>query len=142
MKFFKTWWPFLAVVGAWVWLLLLFASCTTTRFVEVEKVLHDTTYVTKQQRDSVWLHDSVLVREKGDTLWVEKWHTKYVERLRTDTVYRSRVDSVPVPYPVEKLVERNLTAWQRWKMGLGLVFLGLIGAGGSYGIYRLRKLLI
>lgn len=98
---------------------VLLASCTTTKLIEVERVKTDTTYVTKQQRDSIWLHDSVLIKEKGDTLWVERWHTKYVERTRTDTLIRHRTDSVPVPYPVEKLIEKKLSWWQQLRLSVG-----------------------
>ena len=38
--------------------LSLLSSCTTTKYIEVEKVRTDTTYITKWQKDSVWLHDS------------------------------------------------------------------------------------
>ena len=137
-KFFKTFWPFLAMVGAWLCLTFLLASCKTREFVEVERILRDTTYITKEVRDSVFLHDSVSVTERGDTVFVERWHTKYRERLRTDTVYRSRTDTVPKPYPVEKLVERQLSWWQRLRLGLGsAVLIGLVGFVG----WRLRRFL-
>lgn len=108
--------------------LLLFTSCTTTKVVTVEKVKIDTTYITKWQRDSVWLHDSTIVREKGDTVLVEKWHTKYKEKQVHDTLYKSRVDSIPVPYPVEKLVEKELTWWQQTRLHLANIILCLLGA--------------
>jgi hypothetical protein len=107
--------------------LLLFASCTTTKVVTVEKVKIDTTYITKWQRDSVWLHDSTIVREKGDMVLVEKWHTKYKEKQVHDTLYKSRVDSIPVPYPVEKLVEKELTWWQQTRLHLANIILCLLG---------------
>ena len=84
----------------WLVFLMLLAwltSCTATKYVEVEKVRTDTTYITKWQRDSVWLHDSIHVTEKGDTVRIEKWHTKYKEKQVHDTLYKSRVDSIPVP---------------------------------------------
>jgi len=108
--------------------LLLLASCTTTKVVTVEKLKIDTTYITKWQRDSVWLHDSTIVREKGDTMLVEKWHTKYKEKQVHDTLYKSRVDSIPVPYPVEKLVEKELTWWQQTRLHIANIILCLLGA--------------
>ena len=102
-------------------ILLLFASCTTTEYVTVEKVRTDTTYITKHQRDSVWLHDSIQVTEKGDTVRIEKWHTKYVEKQVHDTLYQSKSDSIPVPYPVIKVVEKPLSKTQK-----GLMFIGLL----------------
>ena len=102
-------------------ILLLFASCTTTEYVTVEKVRTDTTYITKHQRDSIWLHDSIHVTEKGDTVHIEKWHTKYVEKQVNDTLYKSKTDSIPVPYPVIKVVEKPLSKTQK-----GLMFIGLL----------------
>ena len=92
----------LALVALW-----LLCSCTTTKVVTVEKVKTDTTYITKQQRDSIWLHDSIHVTERGDTIRIEKWHTKYIEREVHDTLYRAKVDSIPVPYEVIKEVPRK-----------------------------------
>ena len=116
------------------------AGCKTKeRVVTVEKVRNDTTYITKHQRDSVWLHDSIHVTEKGDTIRIEKWHTKYVERATHDTLYQHKTDSVPVPYPVEKLVERELTWWQQTRMHLGEALLAIAGIAVVVFVVR-RKL--
>lgn len=113
------WYCFLGIVIAML-LSFLFTGCKThTQIVEVEKVRTDTTYIVKQQKDSVWLHDSVYVKEKGDTLLIEKWHTQWRERIRIDTLYQSKTDSIPVPYPVEKLVEKKLSWWQKSLMWAG-----------------------
>ena len=119
---------------------VLMAGCKTKeRVVTVEKVRNDTTYITKHQRDSVWLHDSIHVTEKGDTIRIEKWHTKYVERATHDTLYQHKTDSVPVPYPVEKLVERELTWWQQTRMHLGEALLAIAGIAVVVFVVR-RKL--
>jgi uncharacterized protein YcfL len=106
---------------------LLVGCKTKERVVTVEKVRNDTTYIMKHQRDSVWLHDSIHVTEKGDTIRIEKWHTKYIEKATHDTLYQHKTDSVPVPYPVEKLVERELSWWQQTRMHLGEALLALAG---------------
>ena len=40
------------------------------------------------QRDSIYLHDSVFVRIRADTVWLEKWHTRWREKevIHTDTI--------------------------------------------------------
>jgi hypothetical protein len=119
---------------------LLVGCKTKERVVAVEKVRNDTTYITKHQRDSVWLHDSIHVTEKGDTIKIEKWHTKYVEKATHDTLYQHKTDSVPVPYPVEKLVERELTWWQQTRMHLGEALLAL--AGIAVVVFVVRRKLI
>ena len=120
---------------------LLFAGCKTKeRVVTVEKVRNDTTYITKHQRDSVWLHDSIHVTEKGDTIRIERWHTKYVEKATHDTLYQATHDTIPQPYPVEKLVERELTWWQQTRMHLGEALLAL--AGIAVVVFVIRRKLI
>jgi cell division protein FtsL len=106
---------------------LLVGCKTKERVVTVEKVRTDTTYITKHQRDSVWLHDSIHMTEKGDTIRIEKWHTKYVEKATHDTLYQATHDTIPQPYPVEKLVERELTWWQQTRMHLGEALLAIAG---------------
>ena len=113
--------------GLWICVLMMIAlwlmSCTTTRVVTVEKVKTDTTYITKQQRDSVWLHDSIHVTEKGDTIRIEKWHTKYIEREVHDTLYRAKTDSIPVPYEVVKEVPRQKSWFERTMFSVGIIAL-------------------
>ena len=114
---------FWSIVGMVVMIIiaLLFCSCTKTEYITVEKVRTDTTYINKVQRDSIYLHDSTFVKVAGDTVWIERWHTKWQNHLEHDTVYKSRTDSVPVPYPVTKYVEKNLSWMQKTLMGAGIL---------------------
>ena len=110
----------LALAALW-----FLCSCTTTKVVTVEKVKTDTTYITKQQRDSIWLHDSIFVsqQQRGDTIFLTttKWRTKYIEREVHDTLYRAKVDSIPVPYEVVKEVPRKSTWFERIMFCTGIV---------------------
>ena len=92
---------------------LSFCGCTKTEYVTVEKIRTDTTYITKHQRDSIWLHDSVMVSENGDTVRIEKWHTKYVSKDVHDTLYLATHDTIPQPYPVTQYVEKPLSKIER-----------------------------
>ena len=117
----------------------LLSSCSTTKVVEVERVKTDTTYITKWQRDSVWLHDSIRVTERGDTVRIERWHTQWRDRLRVDTVYRATHDTIPAPYPETEYVEKELSWWQKLRLWLGnIVLLALLGVAIYYG-YRFYK---
>lgn len=111
----------LGMLAAVAFLAFLMCSCKTIEYVPViqHETHHDSIYFTQIQKDSVWLHDSILVKDRGDTVWVEKWHTKYIEKLRIDTTYIAKVDSIPVPYPVEKLVEKRLTKGQIFRLTVG-----------------------
>ena len=101
-------------------LMLAFSGCTTTRYVPVEHHTTDTVYQSKLQRDSIWLHDSIHVTERGDTIRIERWHTKYIEREVHDTLYQSVRDSIPVPYEVIKEVPAKLSSLQTGLMVSGL----------------------
>ena len=116
---------------------LIFGSCTTTRYVTVPEYHTDTLIQNTVQKDSVFLHDSIYHMEKGDTILIEKWHTKYRERLVHDTLYQHRVDTIAKPYPVPEYVEKKLSWWQRLRLHLGNIMLVLIGAAVLYAAARL-----
>ncbi|MBQ9645365.1 MAG: hypothetical protein IJV24_03275 [Prevotella sp.] len=116
-------------------LCLIFGSCTPQRTVVVETVRTDTLRLTQHERDSIFLRDSIYIRERtqGDTVFLEvsRWHTQYRDRWLHDSIYIARTDSVPVPYPVEKQVPAPLTAWQHvrlWLANLVLVALAVLAA--------------
>lgn len=123
--------------------LLLTACKTRERIVMVETVRTDTAYITRHQRDSIWLHDSIYMKEymSGDTVYLlrDRWHTKYVEKQVHDTTYIATHDTVPDPYPVEVEVPAQLTWWQKTKMNLGIGFIGILGIVGIVGVIR-RKM--
>lgn len=120
---------------------LLLTACSSTKVVTVDRVRTDTVKTVRNVRDSIYMHDSIRISEKGDTVTIERWHTRYRDRLLLDTIYESRTDSVPVPYPVEKLVERQLSWWQHTQMYAGDVLLLLLLGGAVYGVLRLKRLL-
>ena len=95
-------------------------SCRSVRYVPVETVRSDTLYVNRLHRDSVFVKDSVFVREKGDT--VEVVRTLFVDRWRdrTDTIRAVSTDTIRVPYPVEK----ELTRWEKAKLDIGGIAIG------------------
>lgn len=96
-------------------MLFVICSCRTVKYVPVETVKVDTTYINKLQRDSIYMLDSVYVKEKGDTVLIEKYKYLYRDKLVRDTMYISKADSIQVPYPVEK----ELTRWQQFRMDFG-----------------------
>lgn len=116
----------IAGVVAALLLCALFASCTTTKYVPVVEHRTDTLMKYSIQRDSIFLHDSIRVSEKGDTIRIEKWHTRYIERTARDTIYQSRTDSIPVPYRVQVPVEKPLTWWQQARLVLANIVLILL----------------
>ena len=54
------------------------------------------------QRDSIYLHDSIFVRIRADTVYLEKWHTRWRDRetVKTDTITltETKAETVEKPY--------------------------------------------
>ncbi|MCD7977729.1 MAG: hypothetical protein LUG51_11440 [Tannerellaceae bacterium] len=96
----------------------LLMSCSKTVYVPVESVR--TEYRDIYTRDSILVRDSIFMREKGDTVWIEKYKTLYKDRLIRDSVFIN--DTIRVPYPVEKIVYQNKLKWYQE----GLIWLGLV----------------
>ena len=126
----------------WLIIMLLIpaiCSCRSVKYVPVETVKTDSIYISNVLRDSIYRLDSIYIRDKGDTVWVEKYKYLFVDKLRHDTLYLSRTDSIRVPYPVEK----ELTRWQQMKLELGGWAFGIIIAFAliivGWMIYKSRK---
>jgi hypothetical protein len=117
-------WYLLAIVFA-VLLAWLLMGCTTTKYVPIPEYHNDTVRVTQYQRDSIYMHDSILVRQQGDTVTIDRWHTQYRDRWHTDTIYKSRVDSVPYKVEVVKEIPAKLSWWERLRLNVSNVLLGV-----------------
>ena len=117
-----------------VWLL---TGCTTTKYVPVVEHRTDTLLKYSSIRDSIYMHDSIHVREAGDTVRIERWHTRWRYRWRYDTIYISKTDSVPKPYPVEvvKEVAKPLSWWQQTRMHVGGIVIFLLIIFAAWKIY-------
>ena len=108
-------------------LMTMCSSCTTTKYVPLPEYHTDTLRITKYERDSIYVHDSTLIREKGDTVMIERWHTRWRDRWQHDTIYQSKTDSIPYPVEVEKEVPAQLTWWQQARMHVGgIVIYGIL----------------
>ena len=97
-------------------------SCSRTQYVPVPSVSTDSVFVYKHIRDSIVQRDSVFVKEKGDTIWVNRYRYIYKDKLIRDTMYIAQIDSIRVPYPVE----RKLNKWQSMKLELGGIAMGAL----------------
>jgi hypothetical protein len=130
----------LGMLFAVVMLAMMMCSCKTIEYVPIveHETHHDSIYFTQIQRDSIWQHDSILIKQKGDTVRIEKWHTKYIEKQVHDTTYVAKVDSVPVPYEVKVEVPAKLSKTQKGLMTLGIMTLM---AGVIFGAFWLKKIL-
>ena len=120
---------------------IMMVSCKSVEYVPVIEHRTDTVYQSKVVHDSIYQHDSTYIKEKGDSVYIERWHTKYVMKEKTDTLYESRVDSIPVPYEVVKEVEveKSLSWWQSMRMHIGGIVCWLLMILAIYGILKWRK---
>lgn len=113
-------------------LCLLIVGCTTTQYVPTEIVKIE--YENKEIRDSIYIRDSVFIKQKNDTIFINKYQLIYKDRLLRDTIIRT--DSIPVIRTVETITEVNkLKQWQIILMVLGGILLGIIG----YKLLRIIK---
>ena len=95
----------LAVLAFAAFCILIFslASCGVTRTIVKEgEVRTEWRDRYTERRDSVYLHDSVYIHSKGDTVYLERWHTRIRDRTLRDTVYLHKIDSVYVETQVKK----------------------------------------
>ena len=128
---------YIVAVGIAFAVCALFGSCTTTKYVPVIEHRTDTLIQTNLQHDSIYVHDSIMVSQQGDTVRIEKWHMKYVEREVHDTTYISKTDSIPKPYPVIQEVPAQLTWWQQTRLHLANILLWVLGI--SVAIYIIKR---
>lgn len=134
-------------IGVLVWMLLIFicgiiliafGSCRSIKYVPIETIKYDSVYITQHQKDSIYIHDSIYQKEKGDTVLIEKWHTKYIEKQVRDTLIQIQRDTIPQPYPYEVEVPAQLSWWQKTRMHIGeITIIALLVLLGSW-IVRIK----
>lgn len=86
---------------------LSFISCGTNTVVEVPVEKVHTEYIKQLQRDSIYVHDSTFVVQKGDTIYNTKYKYIYKYINVKDTVLR--IDTVPKVITVTKYIEKKST---------------------------------
>lgn len=115
---------------------IIFMTCACrTEYIPIETVRTDSIFLAKLQKDSIYIKDSVFVRQENDTVWKEKYKQIYKYVLQRDTVFISRIDSVQVPVPIEK----KIGFWEQKKQEAGLIIIGMVI---TLAILLLRKWMI
>lgn len=112
--------------------LLLLCGCRT-EYVPIESVRYDSVMIEKLMRDSVYVRDSVYLKEKGDTIYKYKDRFVYIYKNRVDTFFVEKIREIEIPVPVE----RKLTWWERVKLNYAEWVIGVIVAMAL--IYALRQ---
>jgi hypothetical protein len=115
------------------------SACNKTVYVPVESVR--TEYRDNYLRDSIFLYDSVFLKIKGDTVWIEKYKYLYRDKTVRDSVFLN--DTIRVPYPVEVLVEvpvkvNYVSFWQNVQIWLGRLLILIVSGYLVFGYLKKR----
>jgi hypothetical protein len=122
-------------------LALSLGGCRTIRETQVSTtdVRQTTTSdAVRTSVDSIFLYqrDSIYIRERGDTIFIDRWHvqTAYRDRLRTDTLHVT--DSVRVV--VDNVIERvqGQSSWAAFERWCGRILIGLLFLIGVYLVLK------
>lgn len=111
--------------------LSMFCRCTTTKYVPVtefrDRVVVKTDSLLKT--DSVYVHDSVSVYIRGDTVFKDKYQLRYKDRY----IIRNKSDTLivrdSIPYKVE--IENKLSKTDKVFLNIGkiasiCIFIGIL----------------
>lgn len=122
-------------VAVILFVMSMFCKCTTVRYVPVTE--YRDRYVNKtdtiMKTDSVWVHDSISVLIRGDTVFKDKYSIKYRDRF----VYRNKSDTVivrdSIPYKVveqTKLSKTDKVFLKIGKVSSVCLFVGILAILG------------
>lgn len=112
---------------------ILLIGCKSAQYVPVENTIVKTEYKNTVSYDSIYFKDSVYIKEKNDTVYIEniKYRYKYVSNidtiLKNDTITNTIIQEVEVTKEVNKL-----KWWQKVLIALGALFI-------VYVIIRFKK---
>ena len=122
-----------------VWLL---SSCRSVKVIEKEVIKTDTVNTLKLRIDSIYVNDSIYIREvvKGDTVHIttDRWHTRWRDRILYDSIYIAQRDTVTVT--TTKEVPRKLSGWQWFQIWCGR--LALLAIALAAGVIVARKFIV
>lgn len=118
------WQVALYVIG--ILLVAFLLSGCKTKYIPMEKIVYQNVIKndTLHTYDSVFVRDSIYLRQKGDTCYLDRWHEKTIFK----NVYKVKVDSflkkdsIPVPYPVEK----ELSKWEQFQLKYAVWSFGVL----------------
>ena len=110
---------------------IIVSCCKSTKYIEVPVDRIKVEYRNSVSVDTIYRSDSTIIRENGDTVFLEKYKYIYKVKELKDTV--NITDTITVVNTVEVTKEVNkLYNWQ-----VGLMVLG--GAAIALGGYKLIK---
>ena len=139
------WWKLLVICSISMLILSMFCRCTTTKYVPITEYRDRVVVKTDSflKTDSVYVHDSVSVYIRGDTVLKYKYHIQYKDRC----IVRNKSDTLivrdSIPYKVE--VNKQLSKTDRAFLNIGKIasaclFIGILAfLGWIYWKLKLQK---
>ncbi|MEG1543260.1 MAG: hypothetical protein RR382_01870 [Tannerellaceae bacterium] len=110
-------------------ILLSLVGCRT--YIPVETIRYEKETINTS--DTIVMSDSVIIRERGDTITIER--ISFRDRIIREKEYVYKVDSIPYIKEVEKIVTEYKTRWYdkaaRW-IALIVVIAFIIYIGRSF----------
>ena len=99
---------------------ILLVGCASTQYIPIEHTKIE--YVHSLQVDTCLIKDSIYIKEKNDTVYLEKYKYIYKNKVVKDTVLIN--DTIPIIKTVEVTKEINVIKnWQIALMVLGGAFI-------------------
>lgn len=108
-------------------------GCKSIQYVPVENTVVKTEYKNSVSYDSIYFTDSIYIREKNDTVYIEniKYRYKYVSNV--DTIVKNDTITNTIIQEVEVIKEVNKLKW--WQTAL--IALGVLSL--VYIIIKIKK---
>ena len=105
---------------------ILLSGCALTKYVEVPVDRVKIEYRDRVSSDTLYRTDSIIIKEKGDTVFLEKY--KYIYRVKElkDTI--NVTDTLTVIKTVE--VTKEVNKLHNWQVGLMILGGAVIVLGG------------
>lgn len=114
---------------------IIVSCCKSTKYIEVPVDRVKIEYRNSVSIDTIYRNDSTIIREKGDTVFLEKYKYIYKVKELKDTV--NITDTITVVNTVEVTKEVNkLYNWQVGLMVFGVVAIAL----GGYKLIKFIKI--
>lgn len=114
----------LYILGLIIMVIFLLSSCTTIKYVPVEKIITKDSLVIQKDYDSIYIKVKEVVA--GDTVYRDSIEFRYV--YRSDTIREVIRDSIPYPVPVDREVERSLNWYEKTMIRLGWALIAFVVA--------------
>jgi hypothetical protein len=105
-------------------LIVLQSACKQIQYIPIEttKIEYRNNYI----RDSIYHLDSIHIKEKGDTLIIERHRYTHKNKTIRDSIYIQDTIRVPFPVEVKKPTKNPLTNLQIFQIYCGRIFLILL----------------